>query len=169
MIKCHECGKEISSEAKSCPHCGATLKQEKNIGCLGIGVLVVVSFLFFITLFGKSKTPEPPLTPAAQAAKEELERLENNQLAAVAAAALSIKQAARNPDSVHVLSAWVDDPATTICLEYVAQNGFGGMNRETIVFVDSKAYVEARAWNKHCSGKALNNRTQAANKALKIL
>lgn len=29
LIKCKECGREISSAASSCPHCGAPVKSEK--------------------------------------------------------------------------------------------------------------------------------------------
>jgi len=27
LIKCKECGKDVSTEAASCPHCGCPLKQ----------------------------------------------------------------------------------------------------------------------------------------------
>ena len=30
LIKCNECGKEISDKATSCPNCGAPVKIEKN-------------------------------------------------------------------------------------------------------------------------------------------
>ena len=30
LIKCEECGKEISSEALTCPHCGATTSEGKR-------------------------------------------------------------------------------------------------------------------------------------------
>jgi len=42
MVKCKECGKEISSKAEKCPHCGVSLKR-KPIGCLtGIVMLVLI-------------------------------------------------------------------------------------------------------------------------------
>lgn len=50
MIKCPECGKEISDKATSCPSCGYTLKQQENTstknsnkkkGCL-IGLLIFI-------------------------------------------------------------------------------------------------------------------------------
>lgn len=39
--RCRECGKEVSSEAKACPHCGASspIKKKRGIwamGCLGL-------------------------------------------------------------------------------------------------------------------------------------
>ena len=30
LIKCQECGKEISDTSKRCIHCGAKIKKEKN-------------------------------------------------------------------------------------------------------------------------------------------
>lgn len=45
LIKCKECGAEISSTAKVCPHCGAKIKKPKG-GCilyliLGIALLII--------------------------------------------------------------------------------------------------------------------------------
>ena len=49
LIKCEECGKEISSKADTCPHCGY---KEKKTGCLGVlGYLILA--LFIIGLAGK--------------------------------------------------------------------------------------------------------------------
>lgn len=42
LIKCKECGKEVSSEAETCPHCGARIAS-KPMGCGSvIGILFVV-------------------------------------------------------------------------------------------------------------------------------
>lgn len=49
LIKCEECGEEISSEAEACPHCGY---KEKKIGCLGIIGYLILGF-FLIGLLGK--------------------------------------------------------------------------------------------------------------------
>lgn len=62
LIKCTECGKEISSNAKTCPNCGNTIKQgeiEKEITAtisiakkLAIVLIVVLSIIivfFFVT------------------------------------------------------------------------------------------------------------------------
>ncbi len=48
LIKCSECGKEISSEAKVCPHCGKPIgNHNEAIGygkavLIGIGVILMV-------------------------------------------------------------------------------------------------------------------------------
>ncbi|MDE7323058.1 MAG: zinc ribbon domain-containing protein [Lachnospiraceae bacterium] len=52
IIKCNECGKEISDKATSCPNCGcpitpATQKTKKKGSCLAI-ILIVFGLLIFI-------------------------------------------------------------------------------------------------------------------------
>ena len=52
IIKCPECGKEISSEAPTCPNCGAQNKQvvEKNSNktkSLVFGLVGLVGFVLF--------------------------------------------------------------------------------------------------------------------------
>lgn len=48
LTKCRECGKEISTEAASCPHCGAPMKtaapknSNTGMGCLGVIVLIAI-------------------------------------------------------------------------------------------------------------------------------
>lgn len=44
LISCKECGKEVSSKADSCPHCGKKLKRD-NLGCG-----TVIALLFFIMI-----------------------------------------------------------------------------------------------------------------------
>jgi predicted amidophosphoribosyltransferase len=57
LIKCEECGKEISQKAKTCPSCGAPVKSIGNAladlqkassgcsGCLGVAGLVALFFV----------------------------------------------------------------------------------------------------------------------------
>lgn len=45
LVKCRECGKEISSQAKACPHCGAKQINKIAVGCgalVGIALLAIV-------------------------------------------------------------------------------------------------------------------------------
>ncbi len=49
LIKCFECGHEISTEAKSCPNCGARNKAYKSkigkfIFVLGIGIVIYIIY-----------------------------------------------------------------------------------------------------------------------------
>ena len=60
MIKCRECGKEISNTAEKCPHCGCKTRygkeQEDKKGngtmlYIGIGAIIIGLILFFPALF----------------------------------------------------------------------------------------------------------------------
>ena len=64
MVKCRECGNDISSLSKSCPHCGApTHPEQENLmnmaqgmqeigqGLSGCGCLLMIIPLFFVVLF----------------------------------------------------------------------------------------------------------------------
>jgi hypothetical protein len=55
LIKCKECGKEVSSKAESCPHCGARVKAKES-GCLTV-LLVLIGLVTFFTLMGTIKEP----------------------------------------------------------------------------------------------------------------
>lgn len=42
LMKCHECGSDVSSEAKTCPKCGVTPKSKSNTLQTIFGVIVVL-------------------------------------------------------------------------------------------------------------------------------
>ena len=45
LIKCKECGKEVSKKAETCPHCGAPVKKKGgSAGCLTIILLGIIVF-----------------------------------------------------------------------------------------------------------------------------
>ena len=48
LIKCSECGKEISNTAKSCPNCGFTIKKSKAWLYI-VGGLFVLLLVFILT------------------------------------------------------------------------------------------------------------------------
>ena len=53
LIKCTECGKEISSKANTCPHCGAPLVKEKKKGsCLTKILGIFILFIGLIFMIG---------------------------------------------------------------------------------------------------------------------
>lgn len=48
LVKCPECGKDVSDTVQDCPQCGYTLKKRTSIvlpGCLGLIILLVVLFM----------------------------------------------------------------------------------------------------------------------------
>ena len=57
LIKCSECGKEISSEAKVCPNCGKPLvieqpiAQEDTSDCSKVAIISIGAILMIIGFF----------------------------------------------------------------------------------------------------------------------
>lgn len=52
LQQCHECEKDVSSEAKLCPNCGAPVKkQTSSIVIIGGGLIVLFLFIVLIAVF----------------------------------------------------------------------------------------------------------------------
>ena len=66
LIKCKECGNEVSSAAKTCPKCGAQVAKE--FGCLPLlGVLLALSFVIAIGNAITGSTDQPTKQQPARA------------------------------------------------------------------------------------------------------
>jgi len=50
LIKCSECGKEISDKASSCIHCGNTLRKKINISFKQLMIIVLIVLTILATL-----------------------------------------------------------------------------------------------------------------------
>lgn len=52
LIKCNECGKEISDNAKQCPHCGVELKKDTTtLKIVVISIITMILTIFIICFF----------------------------------------------------------------------------------------------------------------------
>ncbi len=62
LKKCKECGKEISTKAKECPHCGVPAKKKAGCGSIALvllGLLIIISILGSLgSKESKTTTPE---------------------------------------------------------------------------------------------------------------
>ena len=57
LIKCKECGKEVSKKAETCPHCGAPLKkQATQYGCGTLILIGIVTFILIGVFFSSNDT-----------------------------------------------------------------------------------------------------------------
>ena len=54
LIKCPECGKEVSSGAESCPNCGHPIskkgKKKKKGSCLSVILFIIIAFVALFIL-----------------------------------------------------------------------------------------------------------------------
>lgn len=51
LIKCPECGKEISSKATKCPNCGRSMKSNNRLAIAGM-ILGIISLILSFTNIG---------------------------------------------------------------------------------------------------------------------
>lgn len=155
LIKCRECGTEVSTEAKTCPKCGAKPTKE-----MGVGMVMLIAFGIVIgafSLFGGS-TPKPVATPEKNAQKE----AEDKRYALATITSKTIRDAMRDPDSLKFDRLLVNENGTVVCAEYRARNGFGGMNREVMILTQSGPSQEPTDWVNHCM-KPMHDMLWAAN------
>lgn len=155
MTTCKECGNDLSTKAESCPKCGAKVARDSLFAKL---LLLAVGVGIFGSMVGGGSSPSstsPQTAPktnekSPEEAAKDAAHTRRFLIATVVVQAL--KSAARDPDSLKIDSLRVSDDAKIACSEYRARNGFGGMNREIIVFVNGKAKSDAATWNKRCTG-----------------
>jgi rRNA maturation endonuclease Nob1 len=187
LITCRECQKQISTEAKQCPNCGAKVipykLPKKKISGTSImkGLLVGFAVLVALSTIGafieSQKSPEQLQQEAANREaynkrqteiKQEKEKktLRENRAATVAAA---IRLSARNPDTIRWESILTNEDATVVCVTAGLENGFGGMNRENIAAVGGQFSNKVKDWNKHCAEKRLFDVTSIASRMQKYM
>ena len=92
----------------------------------------------------------------ATATAADLTQAEKERFRDTAIVVGSVKANLRNPESVKWESISANDDASVVCVQYRAQNGFGGMNREIVVYAKGKVSQSAAVWNRHCT-KPLND------------
>jgi len=141
LIKCIECGKEVSDQAASCPHCGAPIQSSASNktksnpvscnGCLAvfgvfIGLIFIGSVISNIANGGK-KIPEVPKQSVNLGGNEAGYELVYGR----SGCRRTLKQALRDPESLQgdeyvVIEAAPDKWKAKI--QFRSRNGFGGMN-----------------------------------------
>lgn len=147
LIACHECKQQISSEAKSCPQCGAKPKGGGG-GAVGIVMVVIVGFITYSCAFSGSESA-PKSAAETQADKE---------LNTAIAAARVLKGRSKDPSSFAVESFLIFSGGDT-CYEYRAKNSFGAVVPGKAVFsppgtmltseTDGRKFIVA--WNATCT------------------
>ncbi|MBS1170021.1 MAG: hypothetical protein H6R01_939 [Burkholderiaceae bacterium] len=174
LVACKECGKEVSTEAKSCPNCGAKPpKKPSMIVRVGGGIILAsLAAAFFMGAGGSKEASKPAISvPVSEQQKKEFAEKEKkdkaekaaseNRFQLVVAAAGALKSAMREPDSTQWDSIMSNDSGSVICFQYRGKNGFGGVNVEHAVYAGGKFSQKKASWNKHCAGKTMNDMTYA--------
>lgn len=169
LVKCTECGSQVSTEAKACPSCGARPPKRTSLVTWIVGGIfaVAVANIVISTTGSPPISTAPPPTPEQSAALERAQQdagrsRQHEALRAARARAVvgALREAARNPASFMVERVIASDDGSVVCVQYRAQNGFGGMNREVAVFDGSKpGTTDTAVVNRKCQVDGLRDLT----------
>lgn len=161
LVKCPDCGSEVSDQAPACPRCGRPMKVPSPVFQTAPtpapqvkqgkparpsnhlpGWFVLVTFICLgLWLCHKVDDTGPSTTASASApaptpptAEEKAKKEEEEKrFQTVVLGAKSLKAAMRDPDSFVLESAFVKQDGT-VCYEYRSKNGFGGYSRESAIY-----------------------------------
>ena len=182
LVKCRDCGKDISKRAEACPHCGHKPCRRRLFTrfftvCFGLPVAITVFACYLVTNAAapNSETsgsftyqptlPEPEITEAAPPKPEtyaqRVARTKRERAAQRAmSGAIALKKMMRDPESFKLESALVMESTGGVCYEYRSKNGFGGVNAGQAVlsadlknFKTSEDHGFATLWDKECANR----------------
>lgn len=156
---CRECGKDVSSEAKVCPHCGIKRPVKPVLGFVSqVLVLVVVVGALSVLFRGSGPPASPPAPPTAQDSARTMLYLAKD----------AAKSVLKDPESARFGSVFVYRRGTgfVACGNVNAKNSFGGYTGDTPFisrgFADATLVLSAenannfrRAFETLCKGKVL--------------
>ena len=75
LIKCKECGKEVSKKAETCPNCGAPLKKKTTqYGCGTLILLGIVTFILIGVFSSNDKSTTDTSTTSTPKSQEEIRK-----------------------------------------------------------------------------------------------
>lgn len=180
LITCHECGKQVSTEAKNCPSCGAKIKLPKKPTSKWVWALLTVVGITMIIGVGSqdaereaARKAEAAMTPEQAAQAKARKDKETKTMALAMTGANALKKSAKDPQTFEFTSI-VTHPNSTVCYEYRAKNSFNAiLQGEAVVTEDGRIYVRessgnefVRAWNKNCTRADGTNVTRLVERLL---
>ncbi len=125
-------------------------------GWLWMVALVVLLGIVASAIFHEEPPPSSAAGPAATATPAAKPDPTAEKVRSAALAVLALRANMRNPRSFELITAAVTEKGAS-CIEYRAQNGFGGYSVEKAVWgkriATSGSDGFADAWNRECAGK----------------
>lgn len=154
LITCKDCKQEFSTDAKSCPNCGAKKPKSKKTSPLTwfVAIFLGIPVIMGIAQNSSGIKNEVPKTAEEQKADEVVQR--------ALLGSRMLKSSMRDPDSYKLETAIVINDSGAVCYEYRANNGFGGVNIGSAVLSgDGKSFKThemngfEKLWNIECENK----------------
>lgn len=135
LIKCKDCGKEISKNAKSCPNCGAKIVKTSMMTWLVL-IFIIAFGVHSINNDGKTNSkPVKQLTEKEKRIKNIEDQFSIRDGSHIKVESF-IKKLMNNPDSYeHVRTKYIDNgDSLQIITTFRETNAFGGVVKETMRF-----------------------------------
>lgn len=154
LTPCTECKAEISTDAETCPRCGAKQTGQTTVFGAAFAIVALAAGLSMCT-----SQDRPPPAPKSAAEIAESARREK-EFQTVLAGAKWLKDSMKKPETFELLDASMIDGAV-ICYQYKARNSWNDQSTGYHVITDTVNSGEAAAWNKHCAHKSGTDYTHA--------
>ena len=166
LTTCRECGKQVSTEAKTCPNCGVAAPVKSGIS---LGAAAAVALLGAAVIAWNIRLSDPPSTPVAAKSPEEIKRQQaadetrnKPDLPANMAIALAkaTRNGAKNPDSVkfelvtYIAKKGGADGEGAYCFSFRGTNSFNAIVPEHVAYFVTGDTTKAAPWNSACGGKS---------------
>lgn len=156
LIKCPECGHDVSDMAGACPNCGRPMKPKpaprprKKAGCLTYVVSIIVALIVFGAIkntFTDETGKHSQATAAKKAEKPPCGLAVNSAWdGSVSTVESYLKNILKDPSSFDAIE-WsevkkIDDKTCAVRCKYRAKNSFGGYAIEnTLFYLDLNGHV----------------------------
>jgi hypothetical protein len=157
LIKCKECGGQVSAKAQNCPHCGGKLPKKTSMltwiigGCfaaaLGAGIIQSNQEAQHKQAVEAAKSPEQ------RAAEAQAKATRDAQAKFAVTAIQGVRAAMKDPDSFRLVDAILMDDGT-LCMTDRAKNSFNATVTDNIAVLKN---FKTGVWNKTCGGKTGKN------------
>lgn len=150
LIKCPECGGQVSNTAGKCPHCGAKTPKKTS---LVTWVVAGIAGLVMVNMLTRPSSPTPPTkTPEQLAAEKKREQ----DFQVVVIAVRLVKSKVKSPESFQLKYVGMSE-AGAVCIEYSAVNSFNARVQEFYTVAPKTSGNSAELWNAHCAKRKLTD------------
>ena len=150
LIRCSECGAEVSDKSAACVKCGAKLPEAKKPTSRAA---IFFGGLFAIAVAGAVLSPKNEPPPEKTSVQKLADEKYSAQLAFSTTVAKTLKASMLDPESFVIETFSINESNTLACIEYRSKNGFGGFSRDHASVSNGKSSTSAANWNKLCAGK----------------
>ncbi len=170
MKKCKSCGEKISSNAKSCPHCGRRKTGFVAKLFAGIFILTGVGVIWAIAsneskqnqasqeererriaLTPQQREEEDRQRATQRQAEEVLKREREIRFQNTLGVVETVKGSLHDPGTAQWEGIWANKDGTTVCMKYRAKNKLGAYVLENATYTNNRFFDDAETWNRVCA------------------